>query len=127
MSSGAILIVEDYNDLRELVTVYLCARGYHVLRVPTGKAALETAVTANPNFILLDLRLPDINGVEVARELRKLPQTEHIPIVAWTADCRSKSKEEAWRSAGIIDCLEKPVSLTKLESVINRFVPIRTT
>jgi DNA-binding response OmpR family regulator len=115
-------VVEDFNDLRELVTFYLCNHGYDVLGAPTGKAGIETAVTENPDLVLLDLRLPDINGVEVARELRKLPQTAHIPIVAWTADCRSKPAEEVWRSAGIIDCLEKPVSMRQLEAVIQRFV-----
>ena len=79
MASPKILIVEDFDDLRSLVGFYLCARGYDVLQAPTGKAAIETAVTGNPNFILLDLRLPDINGLEVARQLRNRPQTEHIP------------------------------------------------
>ena len=107
-----------------MVTGYLCARGYEVLEAPTGRAAIQTAINRNPNFILLDLRLPDISGVEVARELRKLPQTEHIPIVGWTADCGSKPYEELLRRAGIIDCLEKPISMRELEAVIQRFVPM---
>jgi CheY-like chemotaxis protein len=90
-----------------LITVYLSARGYEVLEAPTGRAAIETAITGNPNFILLDLRLPDVSGVEVARELRKLPQTEHIPIVGWTADCGSKPYEEVLRRAGIIGLSRK--------------------
>jgi DNA-binding response OmpR family regulator len=123
LGSQKILVVEDFEDLRSLITVYLSARGYEVLEAPTGRAAIETAITGNPNFILLDLRLPDVSGVEVARELHKLPQTEHIPIVGWTADCGSKPYEEVLRRAGIIDCLEKPVSMRELEAVIQRFVP----
>jgi DNA-binding response OmpR family regulator len=122
MASPKILIVEDFDDLRNLVIFYLCAHGYDVLEAPTGRAAIEIAVTGNPKLVLLDLRLPDISGVEVARGLRKLPQTEHIPILAWTADCRSKPTEEVWRRAGISDCLEKPVSMRELEAAIERFV-----
>ena len=81
MTSHKILIVEDFEDLRNLVSVYLGTRGYDVLEACTGRAAIEIAVIGNPKLILLDLRLPDMNGLEVARELRKLPQTEHIPIV----------------------------------------------
>ena len=51
------LVVEDFNDLRELVTFYLCNHGYDVLGAPTGKAGIETAVTENPDLVLLDLRL----------------------------------------------------------------------
>ena len=120
MASPKILIVEDFEDLRNLVSFYLCARGYDVLEAPTGRAAIEIAITGNPNLVLLDLRLPDINGVEIAQELRKLPQTKHIPILAWTADCRSKPAEEVWRRAGISDCLEKPVSMRELEAAIER-------
>jgi len=122
LASHKILIVEDFEDLRNLVSFYLCARGYDILEACTGRAAIEIAVIGNPKLILLDLRLPDINGVAVARELRKLPQTKHIPILAWTADCRSKPAEEVWRRAGISDCLEKPVSMRELEAAIERFV-----
>ena len=123
MTSHKILIVEDFEDLRNLVSVYLGTRGYDVLEACTGRAAIEIAVIGNPKLILLDLRLPDMNGLEVARELRKLPQTEHIPIVGWTGDCQSKPSEKAWREAGLTDCVEKPVSMRELEAVIDRFVP----
>jgi len=59
-----------------------------------GRAAIETAISGNPKLILLDFRLPDMDGLEVARELRKLPQTEHVPIVGWTADWRSTRRRK---------------------------------
>jgi CheY-like chemotaxis protein len=64
-----------------------------------------------------------MNGLEVGRELRKLPQTEHIPIIGWIADCQSKPSEKVWRETGLTDCVEKPVSMRELEAVIDRFVP----
>jgi CheY-like chemotaxis protein len=123
LASHKILIVEDFEDLRNLVSFYLGARGYDVLEACTGRAAIETAISGNPKLILLDFRLPDMDGLEVARELRKLPQTEHVPIVGWTADCRSNPQEKVWRQAELIDCLEKPVSMREPEAVIDRFVP----
>lgn len=119
----SVLIVEDFEDLRKLVAFYLSARGYRVLEAGNGKAAIQTALSESPSFILLDLRLPDINGVEVARELSKLPQTENIPIVGWSADPRLSPHQEILRQAGIADYLEKPSSFKDLDAVISRFMP----
>ena len=64
--------------------------GYEVLEAQSGRAAIHAAMEGNPNLILLDLRLPDMNGIEVARELQKIPETAHIPVIAWTADYHAK-------------------------------------
>jgi CheY-like chemotaxis protein len=58
-----------------------------------------------------------MDGLELARELRKLSQAEHVPIVGWTADWRSNPQEKVWRQAGLIDCLEEPVSMREPEAV----------
>jgi DNA-binding response OmpR family regulator len=117
-----VLIVEDFEDLRKLVAFYLSARGYQVSEAATGKAAIEAAMAENPNFILLDFRLPDINGVELARKLRQLPQAENTPIVGLSADCRSNRQRESLREAGIVEYLEKPIRLKDLDAVIERFL-----
>ena len=103
MDSPRVLIVEEFEDLRNLVAFFLGARGYQVLEGGNGRAAIQTALNGKPNFILLDLRLPDIDGLEVARELRNSPATEHIPIVGWSADFPSNPQRERLRFAGIID------------------------
>ena len=123
MHSPRVLIVEDFEDLRKLVAFYLSARGYQVLEAANGRTAIKTAIRGKPNFILLDLRLPDVNGLEVARELRKSPHTEHIPIVGWSADFGSNPQRETLRRAGIVDYLQKPISLKDLDAVIKRFLP----
>jgi DNA-binding response OmpR family regulator len=122
MDPPRILVVEDFEDLRKLVAFYLSARGYHVLEAANGQSAIKTAVNGKPNFILLDLRLPDVNGLEVARELRKSPQTEHVPIVGWSADFRSDPQQETLRRAGIVDYLQKPIKLKDLDAIIERFL-----
>ena len=118
-----VLIVEDFEDLRKLVGFYLGARGYQVLEAANGRTAIQTALSENPDFILLDLRLPDLNGVEVARELRKAPQTENIPIVGWSADSRLNRQRKSLQDVGIADYLEKPTTLKDLDGVIERFLP----
>jgi DNA-binding response OmpR family regulator len=123
IDSPCVLIVEDFEDLRNLVAFYLGARGYRVLKAANGRAAIETAISGNPGFVLLDLRLPDINGLEVALQLRKSPQTQHTPIVGWSADSPSSRHSETLRCAGITDYLQKPISLKDLEAVIDRFLP----
>lgn len=60
MASHKILLVEDFEDLRNLVSFYLSAHGYDVLEAPTRRAAIEIAVSGNPDLVLLDLRLPGI-------------------------------------------------------------------
>jgi DNA-binding response OmpR family regulator len=122
MNPPCVLVVEDFEDLRKLVAFYLSARGYQVLEAANGRSAIKTAINRKPNFILLDLRLPDVNGLEVARELRKSPQTEHIPIVGWSADFRSNPQRETLRRAGIVDYLQKPIKLKDLDAIIERFL-----
>jgi two-component system response regulator RpfG len=61
-----------------------------------------------------------MDGVEVARELRKIPKTAHIPVVAWTLIAQYPDGE-ALTKAGLHDCIQKPVSFRELEAVINRF------
>jgi DNA-binding response OmpR family regulator len=118
-----VLVVEDFEDLRKLVAVYLGACGYQVLEAANGKAAIQTARSGNPNLILLDIRLPDINGVDVVRELRKSSQTKHVPIVGWSAEAESNPQREMLRRAGISDYIQKPTSLKDLDAVIERFLP----
>lgn len=120
MPSKAILVVDDYEELRKLVGFFLSARGYEVLEAPSGRRAIHAAIKDNPNLILLDLRLPDMDGIEVARELQRIPQTAHIPVIAWTADYRAKPNRDMLLRAGLFECIEKPVSLRELEAVIAR-------
>jgi len=124
MDSPRLLIVEDFEDLRKLVAFYLDARGYQVVEAANGRTAIESAKAGKPDFILLDLRLPDLNGLEVARELRKLPQTENIPIVGWSADFKSNPQQKLLQHAGITDYLQKPTALKDICAIIERFLPM---
>jgi CheY-like chemotaxis protein len=83
--TNTILIVDDNEDLRKMLAWLLQPRGYETLQAATGKDAIERAITAQPSLILLDIRLPDMNGVDAARAIKKDQRTAHIPIVGWSA------------------------------------------
>lgn len=123
MSSQRVLVVDDHENLRTLVTLFLGSRGYEVLEAANGAEAIRTAITADPKFILLDLRLTDMSGVEVVRVLRTVSLTARTPIVGWTADDVSESHREKLLRTGFIDCLQKSVSFTELGTLVEQFVP----
>ena len=121
VGSHAILVVEDHKDLRELVVLFLHSRGYEVLQAANGAEAIQKAVSADPKFILLDIRLPDMNGVEVAQRILRLKPD--IPIVGWTADYVSGPYLERLLKAGFIDCLQKPFSLSEVMRLLEKYAP----
>ena len=67
----SILLADDNEDLRKVLAWLLQPRGYDILQAATGSEAIETAIAAQPGLILLDIRLPDMNGVDVARAIKK--------------------------------------------------------
>src|SRR5579859_2533258 len=93
ISGVRVLVVDDERKIRELVGSYLERQGYLVTLAATGRAALAAAVREHPDLIVLDLRLPDIAGEEVARSIREVSP---VPIIMLTA----KSAEDD-RVAGL--------------------------
>jgi twitching motility two-component system response regulator PilH len=119
--AATVLIVDDNPDIRNVLASYLYRSGHQVLEAANGAMGIQRATAESPNFVLLDLYLPDMNGLEVARTLRKTPVTQHIPIVGWTVDCRATMYREAL-AAGYIDfCLDKPVSVSVIEALVERY------
>jgi len=121
MAAPKILIVDDYENLRKSVAHFLIRLGYTVLEAADGKSAIEIAVAETPRFILLDLLLPDMNGMEVARRLRRISHFQDIPIVGWTGN--PIPREHALLRTNLTDCLLKPVAPSVLRVLIERFLP----
>jgi two-component system, OmpR family, KDP operon response regulator KdpE len=105
-----ILIVDDETPIRRYLRVALGAQGYAVLEAATGEEALEAAVSGRPDLIILDLGLPDIDGVEVARRLREWSQ---IPIIILSVREGEQDKIAAL-DAGADDYLVKPFGTGEL-------------
>ena len=105
-----ILLVEDDRAMSRIVTAALKARGYKVVAVANGRAALTAAERSNPAVVLLDLGLPDIDGIEVCRQLRSWSS---VPIIVVTADGADERKVTAL-DEGADDYVTKPFSTPEL-------------
>ncbi len=110
MDRWKIMVVEDDAPVRHLITVSLSAEGYTVLSAETASEAIQLAATQNPDIILLDLGLPDGNGIEVIEKIRLWTET---PIIVISAREEDMDKIEAL-DAGADDYLTKPFSVAEL-------------
>ncbi len=118
-TSIRVLFVDDNSATREGYTTYLAKSGYDVTPAATGQQALSLASTWAPNVIVLDLGLPDIDGWEVARQLKAAPSTVAIPIIALTGADLPHERVSAMR-AGCDRHLTKPCSPADLVDAIQR-------
>jgi CheY-like chemotaxis protein len=118
-SSQRVLFVDDDSATREGYAVHLASCGYDVRSVGTGGEALAVAGTWAPHVIVLDLGLPDIDGWEVARQLKAAPRTVAIPIIALTGSDLPHERVSAMR-AGCDRHLPKPCVPADLVDAIQR-------
>ena len=95
MAHQTILVVEDNPLNRELVVDLLEGAGYTVLQADEGAGLLERVKAGQPGLILLDLQLPGLDGVTLARQLKADPATREIPVLAMTAYARLEDQERA--------------------------------
>lgn len=112
-----ILLVEDDPTDSKLLSAVLKSSGHRVLEKASAEQAVEAIKAGRPEVILLDLKLPGMDGLMLARRLKKDPETQHVPIVAITAAPEKFSKEEAL-SAGCDAYILKPVDTRKLPKQI---------
>lgn len=103
-----VLIVEDQLDSRELWAEYLTYAGFSVATAINGHEAVRLAEMLRPDLVLMDIRLPGMDGLEATGDLKRDPQLAHIPVVAITAD-PSYDMEERCRAAGCDAFIAKPV------------------
>jgi CheY-like chemotaxis protein len=103
-----ILVVEDNPITRKLVKVALEIEGCRVLEAPDGRTALELVESHQPALAILDLLLPDIDGIELCRRLRATPAGREMPIFACSG-LQSKLEDARSLQAGFTDLLYKPV------------------
>lgn len=122
----SILVVDDERDLVELMTVNLEAAGYRVLPAHSGDEALAKASEHLPNLIILDLMMPGLSGIEVARRLRANPRTTGVPIIMLTARA-AEADQIVGLSVGADDYITKPFSprelLSRINAVLRRAAP----
>jgi len=102
-----VLLVDDYPDAREMYTEYLEFSGFEVVEAGNGMEALQRAIDASPDIILMDLSLPVMDGWEATRRLKADQRTASIPVVALTGHALAGISEGA-RKAGCDAFVTKP-------------------
>lgn len=110
MNKSLILVVEDDAAVRNLITTTLETHNYRFHAAPTGEAAILEAVSYNPDVVLLDLGLPDIDGIEIIKKIRSWST---MPIIVISARSEDTDKIDAL-DAGADDYLTKPFSVEEL-------------
>ena len=115
--SGTILVIEDYADTRELLSTLLRKQGYDVIEAEDGVEGLLKAKAFCPALILMDLSLPEMDGVESARHILAQPKLAHTPIFVVSAYLTEEVKADV-RSVGCIEIFPKPFDfITLLERI----------
>ena len=127
MERGTILVVDDEPNIAELIELYLSREGYQVVTADSGEAALRAAAEHRPRLVVLDIGLPDIDGLEVCRRLR---QTSTIPVIFLTAR-DSEVDRVVGLELGADDYVTKPFSppelVARVKAVLRRADPAATT
>jgi len=114
-----ILVAEDERDIRDLVKFTLEHRGYTVVSSADGLSALELAASERPDLVLLDVRMPRMDGYEVCRQIKANPALKHIPVVFLSAKGQ-EAEVQAGIEAGAQAYIVKPFSMDRLISQIEQ-------
>ncbi len=117
-----ILIIDDNAQNRYLLTYLLTNSGYAVIQAPDGQIGLTVAAEQKPDLVLLDIQLPDIDGYQVARNLKGNPNLAATPIVAVTSYAMVGDREKAL-AAGCTGYIEKPIDPQTFVDEIRRYLP----
>jgi len=113
-----ILLVEDNEMNRDMLTRRLQRHGFSVCCACDGAEGVAMAATEMPDLILMDMRMPHLDGLSVTRLIRSHPTLNQVPIIAVTGMVTPQFKIEVLR-AGCNDCLYKPIDFERLEKLVS--------
>lgn len=123
MANETILLIEDDKNILELVRYNLEQEGFRVITEAKGNAGLETAIKAKPALVVLDLMLPEINGLEICKTLKRNDKTHTLPIIMLTAK-GTESDKVVGLELGADDYITKPFSprelVARIKAVLRR-------
>lgn len=121
--STKILYVEDNPHNMNLIRRILEQQGFQVVGAIDGESGVEMAITEEPDLILMDLDLPDIDGLEATSNIKSNPNLSNIPVIALTAHANYGDEERAL-AAGCDGYIAKPVSRAKLTKQVRQYLNI---
>lgn len=119
-----VLIVDDEQDVLEFLSYNLSKEGFEVFKADNGKIGVEIAKKENPDIILLDVMMPEMDGIETCRTLRELPQFENTIIAFLTARTEDYSQIAGFET-GADDYISKPIKprvlISRLKALLRRY------
>ena len=120
MASESVIVVEDNEKSMKLFRDVLTVTGYRALEATTGVQAVELAAEHGPDLVLMDIQLPDIDGVEALSRLRADERTASIPVLALTAQAMHGDRER-FLAAGFDGYLSKPLNIAELVATVRQY------
>ncbi len=118
---SSILVVDDHELNLKLAREILTASGYEVVAAACGEEAVKVARERRFALVLLDMQMPDIDGLEVLARLRSLPETKDLPIVALTAQAMAGDRER-FLAAGCDGYIQKPISFRTFSQQVEQYL-----
>ena len=115
-----ILVVDDNTECSALVMSTLEAHGFRTISATGGREAVEFAIQFQPRLVLMDLRMPDVNGFQATQAIHAHRRGRNIPIVAVSADCGGYGYESWALTGGFIACLGKPWEEEALLQIVTK-------
>jgi CheY-like chemotaxis protein/curved DNA-binding protein CbpA len=125
LPKALVLVVEDNDDVRNIVTIYLRRNGYAIAEAADGEAAVETARSVKPDLILLDVLLPRLDGIEALKKMRANKETATIPVVMMSAVLQTRDLLSETERLNVCSFLEKPFQMHSLIDHVERALDIK--
>ncbi len=118
---ATILVVDDNAVIRRMISVMLRRAEHTPIPAESVEEALQRLAESIVDLVLLDLAMPEVDGLSLLRQLRADPRYQHLPIIMLTASAQDQDREDA-RAAGANDFLNKPASSTELLETVERWL-----
>ena len=116
-SRGTILVVDDFDDTRLLLRTWLQKKGFRVVEAENGNRAIAAAETSRPDLIIMDVEMPELDGLAATRKIRELKDFAAVPIVAVSAYGADQYRDHAL-AAGCNEYVSTPFEPDELERLI---------
>jgi len=123
-SGSSILVIDDVKFNRELIGLMLGDKGINIRGAESGREGIDLSEEHNFDLILMDLKMPGIDGYEALKEIRQIAGNDNLPVIALTAAATDDEKLKS-ESAGFTEFLSKPVSKNKLLKILAKYLPNR--
>jgi CheY-like chemotaxis protein len=124
LANELILVVEDNEQSRKLVRDVLKFKGYEIIEAETGEDGVRLAQERRPSLVLMDIRLPGINGIDALRRLRAGADTQSIPVLAMTASVMTEDRQKIM-DAGFDAFQSKPINVKEFVAAVERLIEPR--